>query len=284
MDRLVDGDWLEGQLGAPDLRILDCSAVMTVSDAGKPTYTTGRTRWERAHIPGSTHADLVEISDQASPVPLMLPRMTQFADYMGALGIGPGARVVLYDSVLHAFAARMWWMLRAYGFDSAAILDGGWRAWKADGRPVRSGPDDPRQPAAFASRKRPGTFVDKAYVRAALDRPEVCIVDALPRDQHRGDVQTYARRGHIPGSSNAPFGELLDPTTHRYLPRDELRAVLGQRAAAEGQSVIAYCGHALAASSAAFALGLVGSDNVSIYDGSLAEWSVDEAMPMLVGD
>lgn len=128
MERLVDGGWLEGQLGAPDLRILDCSAVMRVDDSGKPTYTNGRTRWERERIPGSAHADLIQISDQTSPYPLMLPPLTQFATSMGALGIGPGNRVVLYESMLNAFAARMWWMLRAYGFDSAAVLDGGRRA------------------------------------------------------------------------------------------------------------------------------------------------------------
>jgi thiosulfate/3-mercaptopyruvate sulfurtransferase len=139
-------------------------------------------------------------------------------------------------------------------------------------------------PADFVVLERPETFVDKATVLAAIDRPAVCLLDALPREMHRGELQPYARPGHIPGSVNAPYGDLVDSTTHRYLTPHALRRVLGERPTTEGQSVIAYCGHALAASSAAFALGLVGNDNVSIYDGSLAEWSADESLPMVQGD
>lgn len=244
MDRLVDGDWLQRELGAPDLRILDCSAVMQVVDGAAPTYVSGRARWERVHIPGSGHADLVEISDRASPFPLMLPPLAQFAAAMNALGVGEGVRVVLYDSALNVFSARMWWMLRAYGFDDAAVLDGGWRAWVSDGRPVSSERGAPTPAAEFAGHLRHGTFIGSADVVAALNLPDVSIVNALPRALHRGEVQGYLRRGHIPGSSNAPYGELVDPATHRYLPRDGLRRVLGERPATTGHRVIAYCGHA----------------------------------------
>jgi len=282
MDRLVSGAWLEKELEAPDLRVLHCTVASEVRPDGGVQYGSGRPLWERKHIPGSAHVDLTEeISDRSSPFPFMLPPPSQFSAVMSSLGVGDGTRVVLYDSLMNIWAARVWWMLRAFGFDDAAVLDGGWRAWMADGRPVSTGPELNQAPATFVARARPGFFVDKGEVLAAVDRPEVCIVHALSRAVHSGERQDYARPGHIPGDHNVPFAELVDPDTHRYLAEDHLSAAFSAVLSADPERVITYCGGGIAASSDAFVLSLLGVEPVAVYDGSLSEWAADPSLPLV---
>jgi thiosulfate/3-mercaptopyruvate sulfurtransferase len=285
MDRLVSGAWLAKELGAPNLRLLDCTVASEALPDGGLAYRTGRPAWERKHIPQSAHVDLLEqISDTSSPLPFMLPPAHQFADVMSELGVGDSIRVVLYDSAMNVWAARVWWMLRAFGFDDAAVLDGGWRAWVADGRPISTDPEPSWPPVRFNARPRPGLFVGKDDVLAAIDRQEVCIVDALWREMYRGERQAYARPGHIPGARNVPFMELVDPDTHRYLPKDQLRAAFSGVFSADPERVITYCGGAIAASSDAFVLSLLGMDDVAVYDGSMSEWAADPSLPLASGE
>jgi thiosulfate/3-mercaptopyruvate sulfurtransferase len=284
MDQLVSGAWLEDQLGAPDLRVLDCSVTLQVLPDGNRVYGSGREAWEGGHILGSAHVDLVEdLSDVSSPLPFMLPSADRFSGVMEQLGVGEGTRVVLYDSYMNAWAARVWWMLRAFGFDEAAVLDGGWRAWTGDGRPSSTDSQPKLAPGRFVPRYRPGLFVGKDEVLDVLDSGETCIVDALPRKVYRGERQDYARPGHIPGAVNVPFVELVDPETHRYLPEHEMPAKFADVTAVE-QRVITYCGGAIAAASDAFVLTLLGVENVAIYDGSMSEWAADPALPLISGD
>jgi thiosulfate/3-mercaptopyruvate sulfurtransferase len=284
MDQLVSGEWLEKELGAPDLRVLDCSVVMEVDPEGRRHYRPGGPNWEQGHIPGSAHIDLfTQVSDASSPYPFMLPPPEQFGAAMSEFGVGDGTRVVLYDAAVNAWAARMWWMLRAFGFDNAAILDGGWRSWTMDGRPASNDPAPSYPPGDFVARPRPGLFVGKDEVLSAFDRPEECIVDALPQAMYRGELQDYGRPGHIPGARNVPFGNLVDLSTHRYLPRDQLRAAFSEVLSADPDRVITYCGAAIAASSDAFVLHLLGVDSVAVYDGSLSEWAADPTLPLTTG-
>lgn len=277
MDALVSTSWLADQLDAPDLRILDCTVLLTPRPGGY-AVESGRPAWERAHIPGSRYADLAgDLSDPESPLRFTLPSAERFAAAMGALGVGDGHRVVLYDSRANMWAARVWWMLRAFGFDDAAVLDGGWRAWTSEGRPTTTDvPDWP--PATFTPRPRPGLFVGKDAVLDALGRGDACLVNALDRAQHRGETQPYARPGHIPGSANVPALELVDETTHRFRPLEELRELFAGVAGRE--RVITYCGGGIAASSDAFVLHLLGHDGVAVYDNSLSEWAADPSLPM----
>jgi thiosulfate/3-mercaptopyruvate sulfurtransferase len=285
MDQLVTGAWLEDQLGSPDLRILDCTASMEVRPDGGRAYTTGRAAWEAGHIPGSAHVDLVhELSDASSPLPFMLPPPEQFGAVMGQLGVGAGSRVVLYDSYVNAWAARVWWMLRAFGFDQAAVLDGGWRAWTQEGRPTSTEPEPKHEPATFVPRYRPGVFVGKDEVLAGMDDNGTCVVDALPEVVFRGERQDYARPGHIPGARNVNFLRLVEKDTHRYLPEDQLRVLMAPVVDAAPSQVITYCGGAIAASSDAFVLNLLGVKNLAIYDGSLSEWAADPALPLALGE
>ena len=284
VDRLVSTEWLETELDAPDLRILDCTVKFDVSDAGVK-IDSGRADWETVHIPGSQHVDLLRaLSDPSTSVPMMCPPAEQFAAAMESVGVGDGCRVVLYDAQMNAWAARVWWMLRAFGFDGATLLDGGWRAWSSEGRPVATGPESPSSPARFTPRPCAGLFVTKEDVLGALEDEAVAVVNALDQAAYRGDRVDYGRAGHIPGSLNVPFMDLVDRHTHRYLPPERLREAFGDVLAAGPERIVTYCGAGVAASSAAFALGLLSVDAVAVYDGSMFEWAADPSLPLVTDD
>jgi thiosulfate/3-mercaptopyruvate sulfurtransferase len=279
MDALVSTSWLASQLGQDDLRVLDCTVLLAPQPTGGYAVESGRAAWETAHIPSSAFADLAgDLSDPDSSLRFTLPSPERFAEAMSSLGVGDGNRVVLYDSRVNMWAARVWWMLRAFGFDDAAVLDGGWRAWTSEGRPTSTeAPDWPS--ATFTARPRPRLFVGQDAVRAAVDGDQTCLVNALDRAQHRGDTRAYARPGHITGSVNVPAMELVDDATHRYRPLEDLRTAFSD-VAGRGGRVITYCGGGIAASSDAFVLHLLGHDDVAVYDNSLSEWAADPSLPM----
>jgi len=280
---LVGTDWLAAHLGEPDLRVLDCSVTLVPLESGMRPES-GRGAWAEAHIPGSQFADLIrDLSDTASRLPFMMPPAETFAAAMARLGVGEGTRVVLYDSGAHMWATRLWWMLRAMGFDAAAVLDGGLRKWRAEGRPVTAEATTSPPPARFVARPRPRTFVDKAQVGATLGRDGVCLLNALSADEHAGRVGRTPRRGRIPGSRNVPAASLVDPSTGAYLPLEELRAKFAAAGALGGGCVVTYCGGGIAATSDAFTLVRLGVPDVAVYDGSLVEWSGDETLPMETG-
>jgi thiosulfate/3-mercaptopyruvate sulfurtransferase len=280
MEPLVSTAWLAEPLGGPGLRVLECTTILRPGGPGGYQVVSGRDDWAVGHIPGSGFADLAtDLSDPDSRLRFMLPAADRFAAAMSALGVGDGVRVVLYDRARSMWAARVWWMLRAFGFDDAAVLDGGWAAWTGEGRPVTAdvGPFDP---ATFVPRVRPGLFVGREEVLAAIGATGTCLVDALPAASFSGEARVYARPGHIPTARNVSAAGLVEDTTHRYRSLEDLRTsfaeVLGR------DRVITYCGGGIAASSDAFVLHLLGHRDVAVYDGSLSEWSADPSLPMTV--
>ena len=278
---LVDTNWLAAHLGDADLRILDCS-VGFVPVEGGVRLESGRAAWAAGHIPGSGFADLLgDLSDRETKLPMMMPSAAQFAGAMGSYGVGPVTRVVLYDAGGHTWATRVWWMLRAMGFDAAAVLDGGFAKWKAEGRPVSTQPPQ-AAPTTFPSQPREGVFVAKHDVKAALGSA-VRLINALSADEHAGRVSRTPRPGRIPGSGNVPAASLVDPATGAYRSLDELRSRLHAAGALDAPGVIAYCGGGIAATSVAFTLLRLGAPHVAVYDGSLVDWSSDPAMPMETG-
>lgn len=280
MEKLIQPGWLEENLAAPDLRILDCSVVFE-RPGGVLNIESGRHRWDQEHIPGSVHVDLMtELADQTAELLFMMPPTDQFVSIMESVGVGEGTRVVLYDFDINMWAARVWWMLRSVGFDEAGLLDGGLRRWKAEGRRVTSDPA-PRHPsAAFAVRPRPGIFVGKDEVLAAIDDHDTALVDALPAAHFDGTIQFYQRRGHIPTAVNVPAGAIVDRHTHAYAKADELRRLAAPALEAECSKTIAYCGGGISAASTAFALSLLGLEQIAIYDGSMGEWTADPSLPL----
>ena len=278
---LVDTAWLGAHLADPDLRVLECTVFLHALPGHGYRAESGRAVWAAGHIPRSGFADLTDdLSDRNSALNYMLPPPEQFASAMSRLGVGEGTRVVLYDRAVNMWAARVWWMLRAFGFDAGAVLDGGWRKWTAEGRPVSTEPCAYPE-ARFVPAVRPGLFVGKEEVLAALRDGRTCVVNTLSAEQHRGSGGvTYGRPGRIAGSQNVPARDLVDPTTHAYLGDDELRARVTGRGALEADRVITYCGGGIAASSVALVLAALGHERVAVYDGSLSEWASDPTLPM----
>lgn len=284
-EHLVSTDWLAAHLADPGVRVLECTVYLHPDPAAKGgvRVESGREAWAAGHIPGAGFVDLPsELSDRESSLRFMMPPAAQFAEAMAGHGVGNGIRVVLYDRAVNMWAARVWWMLRAFGFDHAAVLDGGWKKWTAEGRAV--GTDAGAAPARpFTPRPRPALIADRAAVLAGIDDGATCVLNALTEEQHRGSVSTYARPGRIAGSANVPARDLVDPATHAYLPADVLRQKFAAAGALDARRVITYCGAGIAASSDAFVLALLGREDVALYDASLSEWAADPALPMEQG-
>jgi thiosulfate/3-mercaptopyruvate sulfurtransferase len=281
---LVSTDWLQARLGQPDLRILDCSVVMRTASDGSYSFVAGRDEYAQGHVPGSTFVDVLgDLAAKDQALPLMMPAPETFAATMADYGVGANTQVVLYDRSNHAWAARVWWLLRACSFDAAAVLDGGWQKWHAERRPSAIAPG--RYPRGdFVPRFRPELIATKERVLDSLGRADVTIVNALSADEYRGTARTrYPRAGRIAGSTNVYCQTLIDPDTQAYRPPDQLRDLFVQAGALPGTAAITYCGAGIAASSDALALTLLGVPSVAVYDGSLAEWTADPTLPMETG-
>ncbi len=278
MSSLVSTTWLQQHLDDPDLVVLDCSVSTVQHEDGSFHNESGRALYEEAHIPGAAFADLKgDLCDPDSAVEFAIPEPAAFCQAMGRLGVGDDSRVVLYDSFLSAWAARVWWMLRWVGFDQAAILDGGFSAWTEEGRPV-SGELPLRKPAQLTPKTRPGLIADKDEVMAAITDRKVTLIDTLPPVYYRGEERMYARPGHIPGAINLCGTDYLDDTGH-YKPVNEVAGMLDLDSS---ERVITYCGGGILASVNAFVMTRLGYQDVAVYTASLQEWAADPANPMSV--
>jgi len=278
---LVESDWLASRLGDPDLRVLD--ATIHVRTLPFPFIRSGKREWKRSHIPGAAFADLRKLSEPTKrSYTFTLPSASHFAEEMARLGVGADSRVVVYDSRHNMWAARLWWMLRYFGFDNASVLNGGWAAWQKGGHPEcsKSCAYPPAKP--FSPQPRPELVVGKQEMIAATECSRTCIVSALGRRQHRGERNEYRRRGHIPGARNVTAWEILDRDTLQYRSKAELLDRFGTILDAE--RIITYCGSGIAASSDALALHHLGHSNVAIYDGGLVEWNADRTLPLELGE
>lgn len=280
---LVTTRWLDDNLDAADLRIIDCSVVMRTTDDGGYTFVGGADEWRSGHIPGSVFIDvLTELAAKDHALPMMMPAPEEFARTMSRLGVSDDSRVVLYDRSNHAWAARVWWMLRYCGFDDAAVLDGGWNKWIAEGRPVSS--ERPEYPAGeLTVSVRSKLFASKQDVIESMRGPDTCLVNSLSPEEHSGATSRFARAGRIPGSTNVYCQTLVDAETHAFVSQDVMRGRFESAGALAADRTITYCGAGIAASANALALTLLGHDDVAVYDGSLAEWTSDPDMPLETG-
>jgi 3-mercaptopyruvate sulfurtransferase SseA/GAF domain-containing protein len=278
---LVETEWLAAHLGQSDLRILDCTVHIAFDPVTMFEIGSGGADFERGHIPGAQFVDVLsELSDTGHPVPLMAPDAAQFASVMSARGVADGRRVVLYSAQNVYWATRAWWLFRMFGFSGATVLNGGLQKWRSEGRPIETGPGRLRPPAKFTVRRQRALMAGKDEVLAAIGDGAVCMINALPEDQHRFTSGIhYGRPGHIKGSVNLPSGDLFEPETNEFLPASELRRRF-ERVGAFSERVITYCGGGAAASADAMALVMLGHPEVKLYDGSLLEWAADPSLPM----
>lgn len=281
---LVETDWLAAHLGDAELRIFDCTTYLDPDPATVFRVRSGRPEWEKGHIPGADYLDLqAELSEPASPLRFTMPSADHFASAMSRHGVGEGTRVVLYSEGSVIWAARIWWMLRAFGFDNAAVLNGGLDKWKAERRPMSTEPSR-YPPARFVARPRPEMIATRSEVAAAIEDPSTSLINALTAKQHTGEGGVhYGRPGRIAGSRNVPAHRLVDTERKVFLPPGDLARMFADVGADRAGRVITYCGGGIAASADAFILALLGHDNVAVYDGSLSEWVRDPEAPMETG-
>ena len=263
---LASADWLADELGRPDVRIIDCR--------WRPDGT-GHVVFGSGHIPGATHVDWrVELNDPPSDETgdaLRLASPQSVLAFMARAGIGAASSVVLYDDTNSLYAARAWWSLRVYGFDSARILDGGFPAWTADQRPLSTGVL-PQPETPFTPRLNPRLRLTTSDVRSLLGSPDAQIIDGRAVPEFKGHEGNARRLGHIPGAVNLPVGMLHEAGSQRLLDPDAIRAILLRATVARGKRLVCYDGAGVGAAKLAFVLTLMGYDDVAVYDGSWAEW------------
>jgi thiosulfate/3-mercaptopyruvate sulfurtransferase len=278
MDSLVSTDWLEKELGAPDLRVIDASFFLA-SDG-----RDARAEYEAEHIPGAVFMDIDDIADTSNPAPHMFPPEHKFASRMQSLGLGDGNRFVVYDnSPLHS-AARAWLMLKSFGAHYVAILDGGMPKWKAEGRPVESGKPQIRH-GHFTASLDPEAIADKDYVGGLVHSDNHEIVDARSPSRFAGEEpepRAGLEAGHIPGSKNLPQGKLFN-ADNSWKQGDELRAAFEAAGVDMSKPMVTTCGSGITACVLLFGAHLLGKEDVKLYDGSWSEWGADPATPKAVG-
>jgi thiosulfate/3-mercaptopyruvate sulfurtransferase len=281
---LIETDELERRVGDPDLRILDCTTHLIPDPKITYQVVPGLADFEKGHIPGAQFVDLqADLSDNSHRFRFMKPSAEAFAAAMGRFGIGERSRAVIYSTTTPQWATRVWWLLRVFGFDNAAVLNGGFQKWSREGRPIETGPARPRGTTQFVVREERHLMVGKDEVRRALGDGAICTLNALSPEQHAGSGgNSYGRLGRIPGSANLPAAHLIDPATSAFLSADELRRRFGAVGALD-KEVITYCGGGIAASADAFALVMLGHDRVKLYDASMSEWATDPGLPMETG-
>lgn len=279
-DALVTTDWLAERLSAPDIRVVDASWYLPgMGRDGKAEHT-------EAHIPGAVYFDIDAISDTATDLPHMLPDPAKFSASVRALGLGDGNRIVVYDGLGVFSAARVWWMFRYFGHNDVSVLDGGFAKWRAEGRPVEAATPSTSRERHFTARVQAPLLRDLAQVRRASETGSEQILDARPADRFRGaapEPRPSLHAGHIPGSANLPFTELIDPDTRELLDADSLRTRFEAAGIDLSRPVVTTCGSGVSASALALALHLLGHDDVSVYDGSWAEWGNRKDVPVETG-
>lgn len=277
MDSLVSTEWLAGELGASDLRVVDASMFLPEH------HRDARAEFEAGHIPGAIFLDLDELRDLDSDLPAMLPSAEKFASRMQSLGLGDGSRIVIYDDSPIKTAARAWWMFNLFGAHDVAILDGGIAKWKAEGRDVEAGKATNRH-RHFTVFKDEASLATKDDVAAALDAGTQ-VVDARTAGRFAGEEpepRPGVTPGHMPGAVNLPHSRLYNEDG-TWKQGDALRAAFADAGVDPEKPMITTCGGGVTAAVLAFGAQLLGNKQVKLYDGSWAEWGSDPATPKATG-
>ena len=268
MQPLVTTAWLADSLSNPNLVLFDATKYLPTEPKD------GLEEFRRAHIPGARYFDIDAISDADTDLPHMVPAPGRFAKLIGALGVGNDSFVVFYDQKGLASAARGWWMMGLYGHDGAAVLDGGFPKWLAERRKTESGDPAPAAAKKFVPAYRPARLRGVGDVMENLKTGSELVLDARAGPRFRAEVPEIRpgiRAGHIPGSRNLPYTELLAPD-QTLLPSAELRKRLAAAGVDGSRPVVTSCGSGVTATILTLAMTLAGMPPGAVYDGSWTEW------------
>jgi thiosulfate/3-mercaptopyruvate sulfurtransferase len=283
---LIETEELAERLAAgdPNLRVVDLRGSVKLQQAAdggyEATFRDAREDYARSHIPGAVYLDWTrDIVDEDDPVPLQIAPAEKIARVFGEAGLGDETLIVAYDAdPLSMFATRLWWVFKVYGHGNVRVLNGGWDRWVEEGRPTTSEiPDYP--PATFTPRFQPEWRVSVEQVAAALNRPDVALIDARAESMYTGRVRLGKRGGHIPGARLANRAALY-AEDGRFRPDTDLAKVMAQSGIQPEQQVITYCIGGVASTVVLFTLSLLGYPRLANYDGSWLEWSEREELPI----
>ena len=279
---LISPAELAADLDNPKRRIFDSTVYLSPATSGGYRADSGLARYESCHVPGAQFLDLVKAaSDTTTGLGFTLPPVEQLEGLFRNLGVNNDDEVVFYSTGHMMWATRAWWLLRYCGHRNARVLNGGFSAWRKGHHPKTREVSTP-EAGTFEARAEPGWFADKDAVLSAIGEPGTCTVNALSPDVFAGTSRMhYGRKGHIAGSVNVFYDDLMD---HGFFKEaDSLRRALDTKGLMASPRVIAYCGGGISATVDGFACLLLGHDDVTVYDGSMAEWVRDESLPMETG-
>ena len=268
MTPLVSTEWLAENLENPDLVVCDCSFYLPNDPRNAAAL------FAEARIPGARFFDIDAIKDTATDVPHMLPSAATFAEMVGALGISNRSTVVFYDQVGLFSAARGWWMMRVFGHDQAAVLDGGLPKWQAESRPLETSSAVLPSPVTFTPAHRPELVRDLGAMKATVADGSALILDARPAGRFAGtapEPRLGLRGGHMPGAHNIPFNQLL-AADGTMLPPEALRTRFAAEGADGTRPVVTSCGTGVTAAVLTLGLAVAGLPTGALYDGSWSEW------------
>jgi thiosulfate/3-mercaptopyruvate sulfurtransferase len=270
---LATPEWLAENLGRPDLRVLDVRWRTDGSAHG--LYAAG-------HVPGAVHLDwresVAQVADGGTAFLLAPP--DRVAEAMSGAGIGDGTSLVVYDDTLGYFASRVWWSLRAYGYEAVRVLEGGWPAWVSGGHEVSKVTPAP-SPEPFTPAAQVRFRLTTGDVHDLLGTPEAQLIDARGPAEFSGLEGEATRLGHIPGAINVPAAALHRPGTQLLRDPDDLRSLLLRANVTRNRRLVCYDAAGIAAARLAFVLTLLGHADVAVYDGGWSEWG--ERFDLLLG-
>ncbi len=265
---IVETDWLNDHLDAPDLVILDGSWYLPIMERD------AEEEYSNAHIPGAIRFDIDDVADETSDLPHMLPSTVKFASRMKKMGIGDGMRVVVYGGPSSHTAPRVWWTFRAMGFEDVAVLNGGLGKWRAEKRPLDDLPPRQRSPRHFTPRFNGELVCDMDDVKAVLASRSAQIIDARPTARFDGssdEPRPNLARGHIPGSISLPSSKLFN-RDETFKSVDDLRELFALAGVDLAKPIVTTCGSGVTAAILSMALAMLGHPNGAVYDGSWTEW------------
>ncbi|WP_321822616.1 MULTISPECIES: sulfurtransferase [unclassified Burkholderia] len=272
---IISANWLKEHLDDPDVVVID--ATVHLPDTGRDA----KAEYEVEHIPGAVFFDLEVIADPNNPRPRKIPPLELFVREIGKLGIDAGKRVVAYDTLGLYSAARVWWLFLQYGYDNVSVLDGGMVAWRLQGGATECGVV--KRAATGFTPGPPQNLLALWTDVLEVSKSGGQIVDARTRGRWAGtEIDRYpgTRAGHIPGSTNLYWADLLDPKTRCFLPQDVVREKFERAGLRLDEPVTISCGSGLTACILAIALRNIGKDDWRVYDGSWDEWGRNHNLPV----